>query len=144
MGKSKNSKSQSKSQVFKGPKGGGHKSEHRPAGKKGAGAVGSKKGVGAATAQRAPQQRVAPVHADSLPSFQPPSSTSSGGKPLSALQQKFKAKLEGARFRTINEKLYTQRGEDAYTDFQTEPDLFDVVSILYLIFSMSETICNVM
>jgi ribosomal RNA-processing protein 8 len=56
-------------------------------------------------------------------------SSNSKGK-LSALQLQFKKKLEGARFRTLNEKLYTCRGEDAFGTFQAEPELFDVVSIV--------------
>ena len=48
----------------------------------------------------------------------------SGG--LSALQQKFQRKLEGARFRSINEKLYCRKGEDSFQDFQEDPSLFGV------------------
>ena len=47
-------------------------------------------------------------------------------KHLSVLQSKFAKKLEGARFRYINEQLYTQRGEDAFRDFQHDPDLSEV------------------
>lgn len=54
------------------------------------------------------------------------SGLSSGGKGLSALQQKFARKLEGSRFRIINEKLYTTQGSEAFTDFQSNPSLFDV------------------
>lgn len=56
---------------------------------------------------------------------------------FSALQEKFKRKLEGARFRTINEKLYTCRGEEAFTQFQNEPDLFDAVSIIKFFYILS-------
>jgi SAM-dependent methyltransferase len=69
---------------------------------------------------------------------------------LSALQQKFKDKLEGGRFRMINgeclllingddrhvylqlvsllfvEKLYTSESTDAFREFQRDPKLFDV------------------
>lgn len=45
---------------------------------------------------------------------------------LSDLQQKFAKKLEGARFRTINEQLYTSRGEDAFAEFQRNPDQFEI------------------
>lgn len=49
-----------------------------------------------------------------------------GSKPLSALQSKFAKKLEGGRFRFINEKLYKSRGEEAFQEFQSEPELFQV------------------
>ena len=59
--------------------------------------------------------------------------TSSGasGRPskLSDLQQKFQKKLEGARFRVINEKLYTCRGSEAFHEFQKNTGMFDVVRI---------------
>jgi hypothetical protein len=45
---------------------------------------------------------------------------------LSDMQAKMKAKLEGGRFRFINEKLYTTQGREAFTLFQKQPDLFDV------------------
>lgn len=53
---------------------------------------------------------------------------------LTALQQKFKQKLEGGRFRYINEKLYTNSSGNALTDFQKDPSLFDVVCFLIFIF----------
>ena len=49
-----------------------------------------------------------------------------GGRGLSALQQKFAKKLEGSRFRIINEKLYTSLGEDSFREFQADPKLFEV------------------
>lgn len=55
-----------------------------------------------------------------------PKITKSYGKGLSKLQQAFKNKLEGARFRVINERLYTCRGEDAFEEFQKDKNLFDV------------------
>jgi len=45
---------------------------------------------------------------------------------LSALQQKFKDKLEGGRFRMINERLYTSESTNAFSEFQKDPKLFDV------------------
>jgi len=45
---------------------------------------------------------------------------------LSSLQQQFSKKLNGARFRLINEDLYTSSGSDAFAKFQAEPELFDV------------------
>ena len=55
----------------------------------------------------------------SQPSHQPSSKSN-----LSQLQQKFKDKLDGARFRSLNEKLYTCRGEAAFEEFQSQPELF--------------------
>jgi ribosomal RNA-processing protein 8 len=46
------------------------------------------------------------------------------GRTLSLLQQKFSKKLDGARFRVINEKLYTSRGDEAFQLFQSDPDQF--------------------
>ena len=46
---------------------------------------------------------------------------------LTPMQQKMEAKLHGARFRFINEKLYTSTGVDAFSLFQKEPHLFDEV-----------------
>jgi len=39
---------------------------------------------------------------------------------------KLRKKLDGARFRWINETLYTTSGEDAFQLFTTEPELFEV------------------
>ncbi|KAL1928055.1 hypothetical protein VTP01DRAFT_2971 [Rhizomucor pusillus] len=44
---------------------------------------------------------------------------------LTALQQKMKDKLSGARFRWLNEQLYTTRGNEAYKIFNEKPELFD-------------------
>lgn len=51
---------------------------------------------------------------------------SSATKGLSALQATFKKKLEGAKFRMINEVLYTSRGEKSFETFQKDPALFDI------------------
>eukprot|EP01036_Dinobryon_divergens_P048212 gene48212-64688_t len=45
---------------------------------------------------------------------------------LSALQLKFQKKIEGARFRTINERLYSCRGDSSFSEFQTDQTLFDI------------------
>ena len=52
-------------------------------------------------------------------------SSGSGGSKLSALQQQFAKKLEGSRFRVINERLYTTSGATAFEEFQTQPTLFN-------------------
>jgi 16S rRNA G1207 methylase RsmC len=54
------------------------------------------------------------------------SSNASGNSKLSDLQLKFAKKLEGARFRTINEKLYTTKGVESFEEFQKDPKLFDI------------------
>ena len=45
---------------------------------------------------------------------------------LSQLQQKFKDKLKGSKFRWINEQLYTATGGVSFDLFQEQPDLFTV------------------
>jgi len=49
-----------------------------------------------------------------------------GNSKLSKLQQQFAKKLEGARFRTINETLYTTTGTEAFESFQRDPHQFEV------------------
>lgn len=44
----------------------------------------------------------------------------------SPLQEKMRKKLLGARFRQINEKLYTQPSNLSFTQFSKDPALFDV------------------
>jgi ribosomal RNA-processing protein 8 len=36
-------------------------------------------------------------------------------------------RLDGGKFRMLNEQLYTTTGDDAFDTFQAEPELFDVV-----------------
>lgn len=43
---------------------------------------------------------------------------------LSSLQEQFQKKLEGARFRTINESLYTTNGHESFVEFQKNPTMF--------------------
>jgi hypothetical protein len=43
---------------------------------------------------------------------------------LSTLQSKFLKKLNGAKFRTLNEELYTKPSEFSFQKFQEEPKLF--------------------
>ena len=45
---------------------------------------------------------------------------------LSSLQEKYQKKLEGARFRSINESLYTKKGNEAFLEFQENPALFEI------------------
>lgn len=52
------------------------------------------------------------------------SSKISGSRRLSALQNKFVKKLQGSRFRFINESIYTKKGSETYEEFQQNPCLF--------------------
>ncbi|KAJ1883679.1 25S rRNA (adenine645-N1)-methyltransferase, partial [Kickxella alabastrina] len=52
------------------------------------------------------------------PSLTPPNK-------LSALQQKMQQKLKGARFRWINEALYTTTGDKAFEMVQGDPSIFE-------------------
>jgi hypothetical protein len=47
---------------------------------------------------------------------------------LTPLQRKMKEKLSGARFRWLNEQLYTTPGNKSFKLFQEKPELFDEVS----------------
>ncbi|KAI8381571.1 methyltransferase-domain-containing protein [Radiomyces spectabilis] len=44
---------------------------------------------------------------------------------LTPLQRKMKEKLSGARFRWLNEQLYTTKGDEAFNLFQEKPELFN-------------------
>nr|CCA23533.1 ribosomal RNAprocessing protein putative [Albugo laibachii Nc14] len=45
---------------------------------------------------------------------------------LTKLQQAMRKRLDGSRFRMLNEELYTKTGHDAFQTFQNDPDLFDI------------------
>ncbi|CDS07495.1 hypothetical protein LRAMOSA01444 [Lichtheimia ramosa] len=59
------------------------------------------------------------------PSSTAPKTVSKPGTKLTALQQKMKEKLSGARFRWLNEQLYTTKGDESFKLFQEKPELFD-------------------
>ncbi|OZJ05471.1 hypothetical protein BZG36_01603 [Bifiguratus adelaidae] len=44
---------------------------------------------------------------------------------LTPMQQQMKKKLSGARFRWLNEQLYTTSGEESFKLFQDKPEMFD-------------------
>ncbi len=46
---------------------------------------------------------------------------------LTPLQEKMRKKLEGSKFRMINEMLYKNTGDHAYSVFQADPSLFSIV-----------------
>lgn len=50
---------------------------------------------------------------------------------LTPLQRKMKEKLSGARFRWLNEQLYTTPGNKSFELFQEKPELFDEVKHLF-------------
>ena len=45
---------------------------------------------------------------------------------MSSMQQMMKQRLQGGKFRMLNEQLYTNPGNDSFEKFQKEPELFDV------------------
>ncbi len=47
-------------------------------------------------------------------------------KEYSQLQNKFAKKLQGSRFRIINENIYTKRGEESFREFTNNPILFEI------------------
>lgn len=47
---------------------------------------------------------------------------------LSDLQKVFQKKLEGSKFRILNEKLYTSTGEEALKMFKEDPSLYEIVN----------------
>jgi hypothetical protein len=49
---------------------------------------------------------------------------------MSPLMQSFRKKLDGARFRWINEQLYTQTGAASLEEFRKDPSIFDAVTPL--------------
>lgn len=51
---------------------------------------------------------------------------SGGSKGLTSLQERMRAKLEGAKFRMINEELYTSTGSAAFQRYQDDPSLFEI------------------
>lgn len=53
-------------------------------------------------------------------------SSKGSSKKLSALQDRMRAKLEGAKFRMLNETLYTTTGNEAFKSFSQDPSLFDI------------------
>lgn len=46
---------------------------------------------------------------------------------LSSLQEKMKEKLDGSKFRWINETLYTTESQNAIGLFKKQPELFEIV-----------------
>ena len=60
----------------------------------------------------------------SIPTGVPSSSSSSSTSKLSELQQGLQEKLKTAKFRMLNEKLYTTTGHQAKVLFDKEPELF--------------------
>lgn len=78
------------------------------------------------------QQQQKSTSEESSSSSTAPKTVSKPGTKLTALQQKMKEKLSGARFRWLNEQLYTTKGDESFKLFQEKPELFDEVSHLLL------------
>jgi ribosomal RNA-processing protein 8 len=55
-----------------------------------------------------------------------PENTQASSRPASSsLQESFKARLSGSRFRILNEDLYTSPSGSAYTRFKANPELYE-------------------
>lgn len=80
--------------------------------------------------QQQQQQKSTKDSSQEPASSTPPKAVSKPGTKLTALQQKMKEKLSGARFRWLNEQLYTTKGDESFKLFQEKPELFDEVSNL--------------
>ncbi|ORZ07944.1 putative cerebral protein [Lobosporangium transversale] len=61
----------------------------------------------------------------SNPQVSATSSASAKQPKLTKLQEQMKKTLAGGKFRFLNEQLYTTTGEEAFTLFQSKPELFD-------------------
>ncbi|KAI8988603.1 methyltransferase-domain-containing protein [Mycotypha africana] len=66
-----------------------------------------------------------PVKATSATAHKNASTPSTSDDGLTPLQRKMKEKLSGARFRWLNEQLYTNPGNESFSLFQEKPELFD-------------------
>ena len=55
----------------------------------------------------------------------PPQATKAAKKKSTALQDAFKARLAGSRFRVLNEELYTMTSSESFDRFSARPDLFE-------------------
>jgi ribosomal RNA-processing protein 8 len=65
--------------------------------------------------------------ADHSASSNPPSSLSASagtGQAKSSLAQSYQARLQGSRFRSLNEQLYTTHSQEAFEQFSSQPQLF--------------------
>lgn len=95
---------------------------------------GGKKQQHASEPQQQPQQQNKPRNSNGNNSKKLSSSnktkTSAGG--LSNLQEEMRKRLDGGKFRMLNEQLYTTTGAKAFSTFQSEPELFDVVRCVTL------------
>ncbi|OQS03552.1 ribosomal RNA-processing protein [Thraustotheca clavata] len=76
----------------------------------------SKKKTGAKHAKAKPVEQTKTINKTKKPGKK-------GG--LSAMQEQMKRRLEGGKFRMLNEQLYTTTGTAAFEEFQREPELFD-------------------
>lgn len=74
-----------------------------------------------------PQHHNSSNHGAGHKKQKPGGAKASGG--LSKMQEEMRRRLDGGKFRMLNEQLYTTTGDKAFTTFQSEPDLFDVVCL---------------
>ncbi|KAF1324038.1 Ribosomal rna-processing protein, partial [Globisporangium splendens] len=101
----------------KGKKSGGKKPSAKDAGKK--------RVVVTKPASHGNKQHSSNKHGGKSKQQQQPSS-SRGKSGLSKMQEEMRRRLDGGKFRMLNEQLYTTTGDSAFSTFQSEPELFDV------------------
>lgn len=70
-------------------------------------------------------------------------SAKGGASKLSQMQEAMRKRLDGGKFRMLNEQLYTTTGDSAFATFQSEPELFDVVRALSEPFNAAHSFCEV-
>ncbi|TYZ61953.1 hypothetical protein PybrP1_000687 [[Pythium] brassicae (nom. inval.)] len=79
----------------------------------------------AAQQQRKPQSHHPPPKSQQNAKPSHASAKGPAGK-LSQMQEAMRKRLDGGKFRMLNEQLYTTTGDSAFSTFQSDPELFDV------------------
>ncbi|DAZ98506.1 TPA: hypothetical protein N0F65_004943 [Lagenidium giganteum] len=109
MARTKTSKGNAQGKKGKNAKNGGGKKEN-----------GKKQKVVKAPAGKVPQ----PKGQKQQPKQQKQGKTK--GSALSSMQEEMRRRLDGGKFRMLNEQLYTSTGSASFKTFQADPELFDV------------------
>lgn len=71
------------------------------------------------------RSRGAPSDEGGISPAAPPQATKAAKKKSTALQDAFKARLAGSRFRVLNEELYTMTSSESFDRFSARPGLFE-------------------
>ncbi|KAG0027612.1 25S rRNA (adenine645-N1)-methyltransferase [Podila clonocystis] len=71
------------------------------------------------------EKKEAPAPAPAKKAVPAPASTPIAQPKLTKLQEQMKKTLAGGKFRFLNEQLYTTTGDEAFSLFQSKPELFD-------------------